>query len=412
MTGPWFVLVESNTTGTGRDFAEAARRLGLRPVLLARTPGRYPYAAELGLDVSEVDTGSVAAVAAACQRLVPAGLAGVTSSSEYFVHTAASVATRLGLPAPDPAAVERCRDKAVAREWLAARGVPVPDFAVCHDAVEAKAAASALAAPVVVKPVFGSGSEGVRACRHPVAAADWARRLLADARRGRVLVEREISGPEYSVEILDGEVIGVTAKHLGARPYFVETGHDFPAPAPTGVTERLAAVARDAVRATGLLIGPAHVELRVAGTGLPYVIEINPRLAGGLIPRLVRHATGRDLVGEVVAGLAGRPARPVRGFERHASIRFLVPPRSGVVHGVSGVDRARAHPGVVEVECAVRAGTPIRIENSFTDRKGHVIGIGADAESAGKVAERAIAEIAIEYEQHGSDRGAGRRTTR
>jgi lysylphosphatidylglycerol synthetase-like protein (DUF2156 family) len=51
MTGPWFALVESNTTGTGRDFAEAARAHGLRPVLLARSPERYPYAAELGLDV-------------------------------------------------------------------------------------------------------------------------------------------------------------------------------------------------------------------------------------------------------------------------------------------------------------------------------------------------------------------------
>ena len=52
-----FVLVESNTTGTGRDFAEAARRHGLRPVLLASSPARYPYAAELGLETRAVDTG-------------------------------------------------------------------------------------------------------------------------------------------------------------------------------------------------------------------------------------------------------------------------------------------------------------------------------------------------------------------
>ena len=46
MTEPLLVLVESNTTGSGRLFCAAARRLGLRPVVLARDPGRYPYLIE------------------------------------------------------------------------------------------------------------------------------------------------------------------------------------------------------------------------------------------------------------------------------------------------------------------------------------------------------------------------------
>ena len=43
MTGGWLALVESNTTGSGRLFCSCARRLGLRPVLIARDPDRYPY---------------------------------------------------------------------------------------------------------------------------------------------------------------------------------------------------------------------------------------------------------------------------------------------------------------------------------------------------------------------------------
>jgi biotin carboxylase len=411
MTGPWFALVESNTTGTGRDFAEAVRLHGLRPVLLARSPARYPYAAELGLDTREVDTGCTASVTAVCRQLTPAGLAGVTSSSEYFMHTAASVAAELGLPGPDAAAVARCRDKATQRQWLTSRDVPVPDFAVCRTPVQAHDAARAMAAPVVVKPVGGSGSEGVLACADPDTAAGWAGQLLAGNNIGRVLVEREISGPEYSAEIIDGEVAGITAKHLGAKPYFVETGHDFPAPVAARVAERLASVARDAVRALGLVTGPAHVELRLDDMGDPYVIEVNPRLAGGLIPRLVRYAAGRDLVGEVVAGLSGRPVRPASAGGRHASIRFLVPPRSGVVREVTGLDLARALPGVVETNCAVTAGTPIRIAHSFADRKGYVIALSDDAETAGKIADRAIADIAIEYRQPGSEPSVDHRTT-
>jgi biotin carboxylase len=411
MTRPWFVLLESNTTGTGRDFAEAARRHGLRPVLLARSPARYPYAAELGLDTREVDTGCAATVLGACRQLLATGLAGITSSSEYFMHTAALVAAELGLPGPDAAAVARCRDKAAQRQWLTDHDVPVPDFAVCRTPVQAHDAARAIAAPVVVKPVGGSGSEGVRACADPDTAAGWADHLLAGDTLGKVLVEREISGPEYSVEVVGGEVAGITAKYLGAKPHFVETGHDFPAPVTARVAERLASVARDAVRALGLVTGPAHVELRLDDMGDPYVIEVNPRLAGGLIPRLVRYATGRDLVSEVVAGLSGRPVRPAGTGDRHASIRFLVPPRSGVVSEVTGLDLARALPGVVEMNCAVTAGMPIRVEHSFTDRKGYVIALGGDAETAGKIAGRAVAGISIEYRQPGSDHSADHRTT-
>jgi biotin carboxylase len=407
MTGPWFVLVESNTTGTGRDFAEAARKHGLRPVLLARSPARYPYAAEIGLDTRELDTGCAATVMAVCTKLATAGLAGITSSSEYFMHTATTVAAELGMPGPDAAAVARCRDKATQRQWLSDNDVPVPDFAVCRTRAQAHDAARAMAVPVVVKPVAGSGSQGVRACADPDTAADWAHHLLTG---DTVLVEREISGPEYSAEVLGGEVAGLTAKHLGARPYFVETGHDFPAPVAARVAERLTSVARHAVRALGLGTGPAHVELRLDDMGDPYIIEVNPRLAGGLIPRLVRYATGRDLVSEVVAGLSGRPVRPARTGNGHASIRFLVPSRSGVVRDVTGLDLARAVPGVVEMSCAVTAGMPLQLENSFTDRKGYVIGVSGAAETAGKIADRAVARIVIEYQEPGSGR-ADHRTT-
>ncbi|MFL6124043.1 ATP-grasp domain-containing protein [Actinophytocola sp.] len=398
MNGPWFVLVESNTTGTGRDFAVAASRRGLTPVMVARDPRRYPYVAELALPVVEVDTANPDVVEAACRRLGAPGPVGITSSSEYFVRTAAVVAQRLGLRGQDPDAIALCRDKSAQRRRLRDAGVPVPDFVPCATAAAAAAAARSLGGPVVVKPVSGSGSEGVRRCANPGAARWWAARLLADRRRfpaGRLLVEREVRGPEYSVEIVDGVPVGITRKHLGRPPYFVETGHDYPAPLPAEQAAALADTAVRSVRAVGHVVGPAHVELRLAG--VPTVIEINPRLPGGLIPRLVRHAVGRDLVDEVVAAAAGIPAAdpvPGAGF---AAIRFLLPPRQGVVAEVSGLDRARQLPGVVDVSCVLEPGADIRFTHSFTDRKGHAIGVGDHAAGAIAAAELALAELRLTY---------------
>lgn len=382
----WFVLVESNTTGTGRDFAVAARRRGLRPMLLARDPARYPYAAELGIDTRIIDTTDVTAVAAVAEELSPAG---ITTSSEYFVAIAAAVAAGRGLPGPDPAAIDRCRDKPTQRRAAAAAGLPTPRFADCGTAAEAHQAAATIGRPVVVKPVRGSGSVGVRRCVNPPEAAEWAAWLLTTI--DRVLVEEAIDGPEFSVEVLDGEPVGVTAKHLGAEPYFVEVGHDFPAPIPKPVAAALRSAALDALDAVGLTSGPAHVELRVPPGAAPHVIEINPRLAGGLIPRLVLLATGRDLIDEVVAAAAAQPVAAGSGGTGTASIRFLLPARGGVVDSVSGLAAAAATPGVLDVSCRLEPGDTTVIEHAFTDRRGHVLADGAAA------AEAAIAKVRIHY---------------
>ncbi|WP_433338049.1 ATP-grasp domain-containing protein [Spirillospora sp. CA-294931] len=397
MRRPWFALVESNTTGTGRDFAEAARRQGMRPVLLTRAPERYPYVAELGLDVRPVDTTDEEAVLAACRDLGSDGLAGISSSSEVFVRVAAAVGRSLGLPAPDPGAIALCRDKAETRRHLARHGVAVPEFFACTTPAMVEKAVAELAEPAVVKPSQGTGSQGVRVCDDPAAAGWWARRLLHGdgvPAATTVLVEREIRGPEYSVEVIDGTVVGITAKHVGSRPYFVETGHDFPArtSGPRGAALRSTTLA--ALRAVGLTTGPAHVELRLDGEE-PCLIEINPRLAGGLIPRLVGRALGRDLVSEVVAQAAGRPSpTPDARPERCSSIRFLLP-GEGTVASVSGLDLARSGRHVDEVVCTVSPGMRLEVEHSFKDRRGHVISVADRPEDAVAAAEHARGCIEI-----------------
>ncbi len=380
------VLVESNTTGTGRLFCRAAVAAGLRPVLLARDPDRYPYVRDDGIAARVVDTGSAAAVLAACAELDPAG---VTSSSEYYVGTASETARALGLPHPDPEAVRAARDKATQRARLAAAGLPGPAFAAAGGPGEAVAAARQLGFPVVVKPVSGSGSIGVRRCDSPAAVEAAAAAILAGTAgtglpaQDRVLVEGYLGGAEFSVETFDDRVVGVTGKHLGPEPHFVETGHDFPAADPGGA---LGAAAVAALRALGLGWGAAHTELRLTPAG-PVVVEVNPRLAGGMIPRLVEEATGVDLIALLVARVAGDRPAPVATRARAASIRFLVATAAGRLAGVAGVDAARRVPGVVEVGVTARAGQEVLVRGSFQDRLGYVLA----TDPAGAAAARSAA---------------------
>lgn len=401
----WFALLESNTTGTGREFCARARARGMRPVLLTRDPGRYPYVAEDDIDTRVLDTGDLGAVLDTCAALAAdGGLAGLVSSSEYFVAPAAHAAAKLGLPAADGDALDRCRAKDTQRLALEAGGVAVPAFRSVATVAGAEQAADALGYPVVLKPTTGSGSVGVQLCRDGDETRQWAGELLGRAtdERGnpvptRILVEVAVEGPEFSVETFDGAVVVVVAKHLGPEPHFVETGHDIPAPVPETTAAALADTTLRSLAALGLGWGAAHTELRLSG-GRPVVIEVNPRLAGGMIPVAVRAALGIDLVDSVVALAAGqRPAATGSGTG-HAAVRFLRAEQGGRIAAVDGVEDALAGPGVVTVRTSVAAGGTVRLTHSFQDRLALVVTEGPDTDSAMRGAEAALRQIRIRFE--------------
>ncbi|MEU6466141.1 ATP-grasp domain-containing protein [Streptomyces sp. NPDC046976] len=399
------LLIESNTTGTGRQFAQRAVAAGIEPVLLSADPGRYPYAAEDGLRTVVVDTADPGALWSAVRELAAgAEIAGVLSSSEYFVATAAEVADRLGLPGPAADAVRACRNKTIQRRLLAGAGVPVPGFTEAGEVAEAVDAAARLGLPVVVKPVQGSGSVGVRLCASLGEVADHAGTLLAATvnERGlaaptRILVESYLTGREFSVEVVGHEAVVTVAKHVGPPPVFVETGHDLPADLPARQRDALTGCAVAAVRALGLGWGAAHVELRLDGD-TPRVIEVNPRLAGGMIPELVRRACGIDLVTAQVRAAAGLPVTLERDRDAGASIRFLTVEAAGTLGPADAVEealsRAWAVPEVVDAALYRAPETPVGPAEDFRGRLGHVITAGSSPAAAARAAETALTGLA------------------
>ena len=117
------LFIESNTSGTGRLFVLAARELGYAPFLVTARPEKYAYLSQPGAPevIVVADTGEEALHALVCDRFDGgSSVAGITSSSEYFIATAAALAARFGLPGPDAASVRAARDKSRQRAVLAA----------------------------------------------------------------------------------------------------------------------------------------------------------------------------------------------------------------------------------------------------------------------------------------------------
>jgi S-sulfo-L-cysteine synthase (3-phospho-L-serine-dependent) len=383
------IFVESNTTGSGMVALATATRLGLRPLLLANDASRYAGLAATGAEAVRCDTNdgdALECTVAGCGD----ELAGITTTSDFYLATVADLAARHGLPGNPPDVVRRCRDKAATRRVLAGAGVPQPKFAVVGESGPALEWQREVMLPCVVKPVDESGSEDVLLCRSEPEVRAQLKRVLSKRTNARgqpaarvALVEEYLDGPEYSVEMFStagrAHFVGITAKVVGGAPCFVELGHHYPATLEPGAADRTVALVTAALEAVGVREGPTHTEVRWTPTG-PAVVEINVRLAGGMIPELIRLTEGVDLVEQQVRAAAGLSVdlRHVPTQAPSAGIRFLVASGPGLLREITGADGARALPGIAQVQLRPMAGLTVSPPRSAYDRLGHVIALGED----------------------------------
>lgn len=432
---PRMVFIESNTTGTGMIALSTAARLGTRPVLLTGRPERYAGLSRTPARVVRCDTNDPGALRRAVDALAaePGGLAGITTTSEYYLLPAAELAASYRLPGNAYEAVAACRDKAVTREALKAAAVGQPRYAVVGDPERVAAAVTSVGLPCVVKPVDDSGSNGVLRCDTASAAERHARRLLTvtenvrgQAAARRALVEQCVEGPEFSVEMFSMEghhvPIGITARTLTPPPHFVEVRHIFPAPLPEAVAERVTGEAARVLKAIGIELGASHLELRLTEAGATEprmteigvteigvtevsVMEVNARPAGGMIPELIELATGVNLLEQQLRACAGLPVRLAPTRARHAGIRFLTAPTAGTLRAIDGVATARAIPGVQRIATVAAPGRAVRPPRSAYDRLGHIIAVADTAEEVAALLAEAAGHLRVEVD---APRAAGR----
>ncbi|MEZ5402225.1 MAG: ATP-grasp domain-containing protein [Bryobacteraceae bacterium] len=363
------VLIVAATTGyQTRVFADAARALGVEPVLATDRCGRLddPW----GDNAIPVKFDRPEHSAAKLDLRVD----GVVAVGDRPAYLAALYAARMGLPFHPPAAVAAARNKYEARERFRSAGLPVRGYRRLPLDANAEAAAAEFAFPVVLKPLGLSGSRGViRADGIAGFVTAWERirrildepeiRRLHDPADRFVQVEAFIPGREVALEgiVRRGALHVVTIFEKPDPldgPFFEETIYVAPARETAGIT----AAARQAVAALGFTDGPVHAEMRANEEGV-WMLEAAPRPIGGLCAKAVRVCReGREAsLEELVlrAALGEDPAEWT--LVPGASGVMMIPiPRDGVYAGVRGEGDAAAVPGITEVTITAKEGQRMR----------------------------------------------------
>jgi biotin carboxylase len=378
MSSPGELLLLVPTTSYRLDdFRAAARRLGVPLVVGSDLCHRVEEMFleredQISLDYRHPDEAAERILEVARSRPIR----GIVPASDPTAVIAALAAERLGLPHNPPRAARRAANKHAMRTALREAGVPVPDFRLHRLDEDPEAAAAAAPFPCVLKPLIFSASRGViRADDAAGFVRAWRRiaKLLRETRAERraregdeaeaLLVEAFVPGPEVAVEgLLRGgalEVLAVFDKPDPLDgPFFEETIYVTPSRHPAAALAEVERVTREGARALGLEEGPVHAEHRLSPAG-PVVLEIAARSIGGLCSRTLRFGAGLSLEEVLVAHAMGLPLDAIRREARASGVMMLPIPRRGILHGVGGLDAAKAVPGVEDVAITVPEGREV-----------------------------------------------------
>lgn len=362
---------------TGRPYVAAARRLGVRLHVVEREP----QAAALAGLVDDITVcrgmSDEAWYEAASEAARTARPDAVVAFSEPHVLAAALLVDELGLPGPSLKAAVLSRNKALQRARFAAAGIGQPEFLVAERLADAWDWA-AEHMPVVLKPLSSAGSAGVELVADMTAYDEAVTRRGGE---GKLLVERAVTGPEYSWEALvrEGKVwcANLTAKETTGPPYFVETAHRTAAEVDDEVRAEVAGLGADVLEAMGMDTGIVHLEFRLTRSG-PAVMEVAVRTPGDRLMDLLGTAYGIDWYETVLRMALGRELpEPPTVLCRTASYLPSAPP--GTVTEVQGLAEVLVHPCVVEAEVGVVPGDVVAPLRSSAGRVGQVLLRAPDA---------------------------------
>ncbi|MFD7517843.1 ATP-grasp domain-containing protein [Streptomyces niveus] len=353
--------LEALSFGLGRT-ARAARAAGHRFVLLTgdRAVYRHELATESGVDVIDVDTFDPDAVRRALASLTD--LAGLINTTDTWSAPAADLAQELGLPGPDPEAVNLLRDKARVRQTLHRAGLSAGTSVVLEPRAEsAELVREGVGLPAVLKVSAGTSSRDVWIVHDEEALAA----ALAEAEEraqapggqglnGRLFAEPFLAGPLYSAETLSWQghtrLLGVLSRQTSRRPAVREEAAAFPVALPA---DELATVERwvaDVLAAAGHDQGFAHVEFVLTRRG-PELVEINRRIGGALVAEAMCRTLDVNVYEALVDVTLGRRPRlldaPLRPTGPAVAFVLVYVDEPGVLEGWAGLQGLNAFPGEV-----------------------------------------------------------------
>ncbi|MBQ1733415.1 MAG: ATP-grasp domain-containing protein [Lachnospiraceae bacterium] len=344
-------------------------------------------------NVSTIDIDGVVKVA---KEFQPNGI--MTLATDMPMRAVAKACEACGLPGITFETAIKATDKGEMIKAFEAAGVEHPWYYIVPSSEELKSIIDSVTYPCIIKPTDNAGSRGVVLCYSREALENEYEYAQRESRSGTVIIEEYLQGPEFSVEVMvvdrEPHVLQITDKLTTGAPHFVEMGHSQPTQQSEENCEKIRDLACRAVKAVGINIGPAHVEMILTKDG-PKMVELGARMGGDCITtHLVPLSTGIDMVGCTIKLACGEKIDIEPRFDKGSAIRYFNA-HNGTIMAIDGVEDAERLPGVQEISIVHNIGETIGEIGSSTDRVGFVIAQSETVEEAVRICSDALHLVKI-----------------
>lgn len=205
-----------------------------------------------------------------------------------------------------------------------------------------------------------------------------------------ILVEEYLEGPQYLIEVVVFQskitIAAIVEQEVTKGDRFIITGYsispDLSLEQLPGLKETVYSIIED----FQLRNGTCHLEVKLTDNGWK-LIEINPRMAGGAMNRMIEEAFGYNLAEQTIRLYAGLEPVFIKKREKAIFTRYLIVDSIGKLLKVSGCDTAKEQNGVLEVYTKTKNGQIVSPPRSMGHRYGYVL---AAADSKAQARECAI----------------------
>ncbi|KAB7705990.1 ATP-grasp domain-containing protein [Bacillus aerolatus] len=394
------IFIGSNKSGSSREAIKAAERLGFFTVLLTDRELFLKQRLEFP-DVHQMILANLTDNDQLIEKIKEIQTQGkqivaILSFIDPFVHVAAALSKEFCSSTVSPEPIQLMEDKILTHELL--KGLPVSPYFAKYtqgNSLSDFIREQKEDLPLVVKSPISTGSKDVLFAKNKKKLKKAIKKLLKKENE-EVLVEEYLEGPQYLIEALvhNGKVhiVAIIEQEITFFKRFIVTGYCLLADMEKSFYNNLSKAVNTILEQFEMKNGACHLEMRLVN-GEWKLVEVNPRISGGAMNRMIEIACGVNLVEETIKVFLGQEPNLVKRYNQFVYTHYLTVDSRGELMKVTGKNRCSRTPGVEEVFIKPKKGKILQTPLSMGDRYGYVIASSKVKEEAIKIAKESATEI-------------------
>lgn len=394
------LFIDTKKSGSCREAIKAANRLGYLTVLLTESSNFMAQRKDFS-DVSQMiylEKITENHIRTEFKRLKQQGriILAIVSFMEPFVSLAAHLMNELCKSDISEEAFKKMEDKTVTRNSLQ-KNSTTPNYEVFLPTDELDHFINrGYSYPQIVKSPVSRGSKDVYLVQNKFELNNKMKKISNLYPNQKILIEEYLDGPQYLVEVLvrkgDLYIVAIVKQDITKKMKFIVTGYEVQLDLEEHLYKSLYEAVESILKDLGVTNAACHLEVRYV-EGNWKLVEINPRVSGGAMNRMIEEAFGINLVEETIKSYLGYEPDLKRKYEKYIYTHYLTINSFGKLLKVTGKNIATNQPGVREVYIKPRKGAIMMPPISMGQRYAYVIASGETKDEAKENAVNAASHI-------------------